>query len=303
MRRRRSEVIMASTREDEKPWKTDLARKSKQRREQVVQDIEEAIKKAPSFEEALRQAVEIMKKKFAATRPSRPTSPTARIWRSTRPSTGPRGRSGSGRAAGRWPTSPTAITRRSSSDLSTQSALGWGRARHRQRPRRAGSDRGRPLGDPRDLERFPRRLHAAGREAPGQASRAPSPRRPPRPKRAGGARGVRLRLRRDLPAPRDAVPRRRRPRPRRLRGQPRVLCWRRPRRLPGPRLERRSREPRRGREAHPRPRRPPARGGPHAPRRDRSRIDARHHRPDAHASPTWAPTPPSSSRPTTTSRR
>ena len=56
---------MASMREDDKPWKTDLARKSAQRREQVLQDIEEAIKKAPSFEEALRQAVEIMKRKFA----------------------------------------------------------------------------------------------------------------------------------------------------------------------------------------------------------------------------------------------
>jgi putative methionine-R-sulfoxide reductase with GAF domain len=56
---------MASTREDEKPWKTDLARKAAQRREQVLHDIEETIKKAPSFEEALRQAVEIMKKKFS----------------------------------------------------------------------------------------------------------------------------------------------------------------------------------------------------------------------------------------------
>jgi len=56
---------MSSTREDEKPWKTDLARKASQRREQVLRDIEEAIKKAPSFEEALRQAVEIMKKKFS----------------------------------------------------------------------------------------------------------------------------------------------------------------------------------------------------------------------------------------------
>jgi putative methionine-R-sulfoxide reductase with GAF domain len=56
---------MASTREEDKPWKTDLARKSAQRREQVLHDIEEAIKKAPSFEEALKQAVEIMKKRFA----------------------------------------------------------------------------------------------------------------------------------------------------------------------------------------------------------------------------------------------
>ena len=55
---------MASTREDEKPWKTDLARKSAQRREQVLHEVEEAVKKAPAFEEALRQAVEIMKKRF-----------------------------------------------------------------------------------------------------------------------------------------------------------------------------------------------------------------------------------------------
>lgn len=56
---------MTSTREDEKPWKTDLARKSAQRREQVLHEVEEAIKKAASFEDALRQAVEIMKKKFS----------------------------------------------------------------------------------------------------------------------------------------------------------------------------------------------------------------------------------------------
>jgi putative methionine-R-sulfoxide reductase with GAF domain len=56
---------MASTREDEKPWKTDLARKSAQRREQVLHEVEEAIKKGSSFEDALRQAVEIMKRRFA----------------------------------------------------------------------------------------------------------------------------------------------------------------------------------------------------------------------------------------------
>jgi putative methionine-R-sulfoxide reductase with GAF domain len=55
---------MTSTREDEKPWKTDLARKSAQRREQVLHELDEAIKKAASFEEALRSAVEIMKKRF-----------------------------------------------------------------------------------------------------------------------------------------------------------------------------------------------------------------------------------------------
>lgn len=56
---------MASFEEDDKPWKTDLARKSAQRRVQAQHDIEEAIKKAPSFEEALKQAVEMMKKRFA----------------------------------------------------------------------------------------------------------------------------------------------------------------------------------------------------------------------------------------------
>jgi len=52
---------MTSMHEEDKPWKTDLARKSAQRREQVLHDVEEAIKRAPSFEESLRQAVEIMK--------------------------------------------------------------------------------------------------------------------------------------------------------------------------------------------------------------------------------------------------
>ncbi len=56
---------MTSMHEEDKPWKTDLARKCAQRREQVLHEVEEAIKKAPSFEEALRQAVEIMKKRFA----------------------------------------------------------------------------------------------------------------------------------------------------------------------------------------------------------------------------------------------
>jgi len=55
---------MASTREDDKPWKTDLARKSAQRREQVLHEVEEAVRKASSFEDALRQAAEIMKKRF-----------------------------------------------------------------------------------------------------------------------------------------------------------------------------------------------------------------------------------------------
>lgn len=56
---------MASMREEEKPWKTDLARKAALRRESVAREIEEAIKKAPSFEDALRHAVELMKRKFA----------------------------------------------------------------------------------------------------------------------------------------------------------------------------------------------------------------------------------------------
>jgi putative methionine-R-sulfoxide reductase with GAF domain len=56
---------MPLTRDEEKPWKTDLARKSAQRREQVLHDLEEGIKKASSFEEALRQTAETMKRKFA----------------------------------------------------------------------------------------------------------------------------------------------------------------------------------------------------------------------------------------------
>jgi putative methionine-R-sulfoxide reductase with GAF domain len=50
---------------EDKPWKTDLARKSAQRREQVLHETEEVIKKSPSFEEALRQAAELIKKRFA----------------------------------------------------------------------------------------------------------------------------------------------------------------------------------------------------------------------------------------------
>jgi putative methionine-R-sulfoxide reductase with GAF domain len=56
---------MTVTREDDKPWKTDLARKASQRREQVALELEDLIRKASSFEEALRQAVELMKKRFA----------------------------------------------------------------------------------------------------------------------------------------------------------------------------------------------------------------------------------------------
>lgn len=56
---------MTVIREEEKPWKTDLARKAAQRREHVGQELEDVIGKAPSFEEALRQAVELMKRRFA----------------------------------------------------------------------------------------------------------------------------------------------------------------------------------------------------------------------------------------------
>jgi len=56
---------MVVTREEQKPWKTDLARKAAQRREQVAQELDDVIKKASSFEEALRQAVELMKRRFA----------------------------------------------------------------------------------------------------------------------------------------------------------------------------------------------------------------------------------------------
>ena len=56
---------MTSMREDEKPWKTNLAQKSKERRENVLQEVEDNIKKAASFEDALRVAVEIMKRRFA----------------------------------------------------------------------------------------------------------------------------------------------------------------------------------------------------------------------------------------------
>ena len=56
---------MTSIRDEDKPWKTDLARKSAQRRDQVLREVEEAVKKAASFEEALKQVVELMKKRFA----------------------------------------------------------------------------------------------------------------------------------------------------------------------------------------------------------------------------------------------
>ena len=52
-------------REDDKPWKTNLAQKSKERRENVLQEVEDSIKKAASFEDALRVTVEIMKRRFS----------------------------------------------------------------------------------------------------------------------------------------------------------------------------------------------------------------------------------------------
>ncbi len=55
---------MALTHDEDKPWKTDLARKSAQRRELVLAEIEQSIRSAPGFEDALRQAAELMKKRF-----------------------------------------------------------------------------------------------------------------------------------------------------------------------------------------------------------------------------------------------
>jgi putative methionine-R-sulfoxide reductase with GAF domain len=55
---------MAFANEDDKPWKTDLARKSALRREQVLHEVEDVIKKAASFEDALRLSVELMKRRF-----------------------------------------------------------------------------------------------------------------------------------------------------------------------------------------------------------------------------------------------
>ncbi len=57
--------MTAMARDEEKPWKTNLARKAVLRREQVLHELEEAIKKAPAFEDALRLAVETLKDKFA----------------------------------------------------------------------------------------------------------------------------------------------------------------------------------------------------------------------------------------------
>jgi GAF domain-containing protein len=51
--------------EDEKPWKRDLVRTAANRRELVATQLETDIQAAPSFEEALRLAVDSLKKKFA----------------------------------------------------------------------------------------------------------------------------------------------------------------------------------------------------------------------------------------------
>lgn len=51
--------------EDEKPWKRDLVRTAANRRERVAAQLETDIQAAPSFEEALRLAVDSLKKKFA----------------------------------------------------------------------------------------------------------------------------------------------------------------------------------------------------------------------------------------------
>jgi len=56
---------MAATLDDEKPWKVDLARRSAQRRDQILHSIEQLVKGAPSFEEALSQVVDNLKKRFA----------------------------------------------------------------------------------------------------------------------------------------------------------------------------------------------------------------------------------------------
>jgi putative methionine-R-sulfoxide reductase with GAF domain len=51
--------------DEDKPWKTDLAQRSAQRRTVVAAEIEALVKKAPSFEEGLHQSVDLLKKRFA----------------------------------------------------------------------------------------------------------------------------------------------------------------------------------------------------------------------------------------------
>src|SRR5258708_3037864 len=57
---------MTSTREEEKPWKTDLARRSALRREQVLREVEEAVRHPSPFKPRLPHAVALI------TRPSPP---------------------------------------------------------------------------------------------------------------------------------------------------------------------------------------------------------------------------------------
>jgi putative methionine-R-sulfoxide reductase with GAF domain len=58
-------VNMTATLDDEKPWKMDLARRSSQRRDEILHTVEQLVKGAPSFEEALSQTVDHLKKRFA----------------------------------------------------------------------------------------------------------------------------------------------------------------------------------------------------------------------------------------------
>ncbi len=172
---------MTVTRQDDKPWKTDLARKAAERREQVAKELEDVIKKAPSFEEALRQGVELMKKRFARYSAvtayvadgeelavhialERPQGPE-RVRRQRRPA--------GGRGAGREPDGGGRPRR--------QPGLGRGRALERQRDGGPGPHRGRPVGDPRGLERLPRGVLAARTRRCSAAWRRRSPRRRRRP--------------------------------------------------------------------------------------------------------------------------
>jgi hypothetical protein len=150
---------MTSTQEDDKPWKTDLARKASLRREQVLHEIEEAVKKAPSFEEALRHAAEIMKKRFG-----RYTAVTAYVadgedWRCWPRSIGRKARSGSGLEAGPGRRRPRTLSNRRLGSHE-QRPLGGRGPLERERAGRPGADRRGALGDSRDLERLPRRVHA-----------------------------------------------------------------------------------------------------------------------------------------------
>ena len=56
---------MTFLRDEDKPWKTNLARQSALRRQRVREELETVIKKAGSFEEALHNSAELMKKRFA----------------------------------------------------------------------------------------------------------------------------------------------------------------------------------------------------------------------------------------------